>query len=337
MVKLHSCFYFFFFIYPVVISSSSATTTTKLGSVKNNPSLLDDNNNDNESALEIADLEQRVEDYNAKWIASAPSHGKACTHRRLICLPLNEKFNPPMGGFSHDHVQTGDKMSLPRNYWTAIEKTKAEVPWLMKVERIPGGGWTKKRFDPSKYLVSPKEDNESDDDEEEEEDDDDEEEDGSNKSRTVKKITNPLYLPGTLNAAVGSLLDCRAPSNYCFLPWWMMRGLGLHPRDVVDVTLIEDVPPGSMARLRPHSSEFAKDISNPQAVLETELKHYSSLTKGAVIAMDYNNKRYWFDIVDLRSSPHNEKCDMVKVQDCDLSTDFLPARDTLKKKRRQDE
>lgn len=143
------------------------------------------------------------------------------------------------------------------------------------------------------------------------------------------------YTAAELDKAVGGPMDFRAPSNYCFLPWWMMRCLGLQPRDVVDVKLITTVPPGSAAQLRPHSSKFAKEIANPQAVLETELKHYSSLTRGSTIAFDYNGQRYWFDVVDLRSAPRGEKVPMVKVQDCDVATEFLPAKDTLKPKQKK--
>jgi hypothetical protein len=69
--------------------------------------------------------------------------------------------------------------------------------------------------------------------------------------------------------------------------------------------------------------------------LETELRHYSALTKGSTIAFDYNRKRYWFDVVELRSAPRGEKQPVVKVQDCDITTDFLPAKDSLKKKRQK--
>jgi len=114
-----------------------------------------------------------------------------------------------------------------------------------------------------------------------------------------------------------------------------MRALGLKPRDVVQVEQTETVPPGSLAKLRPHSKEFAADISNPQAVLETELRHYSSLTQGSTIAFDYNKKRYWFDVVGLRSAPRGEKAPMVKVQDCDVATDFLPSKDILFEQKRK--
>ena len=203
---------------------------------------------------------------------------RAISHRRLICLPLDERFDPPMGVFSHGHVQTGDKMSVTtkllashssqssrsescmilyactailllhryRSHYSRFIHT--QVPWLMQVSRVDGV--TRERVQVSEQ-----------------------------------------YAAAALDKVVGGPLDFRAPSNYCFLPWWMMRALGLQPRDVVDVKLITTVPPGSAAQLRPHSSKFAKEIANPQAVLETELKHYSALTKGSTIAFDYNGQQ----------------------------------------------
>ncbi len=112
-----------------------------------------------------------------------------------------------------------------------------------------------------------------------------------------------------------------------------MRALRLHPQDIVDVKMIATVPPGSTATFRPHSSDFTRDISNPQAVLETELRYYSSLTRGSTIAFDYNGKRYWFDVEELRMAPREEKAPMVKVQDCNLATVFLLAKDEVKRRR----
>jgi hypothetical protein len=241
-------------------------------------------------AKELAALEQEVEDYNAVWVASARDSGESTSRRRLICLPLDKRFDPPMGGFSHEHVQTGDKMSLPHIFWDTIQLNKAEVPWLFSVSRVDGV--------------------------------------------TGERVEVPEDLAAAqLQEVVGGPLDFRAPPNYVFLPWWMMRALGLQPRDVVDVKLITTVPAGSMAKLRPHSSEFAAEISNTQAVLETELRHYSALTKGSTIAFDYNSKRYWFDVVELRSSPRGDKQPMVKVQDCDIATDFLMSKEALKERK----
>lgn len=255
-------------------------------------------------ATALAELEQQVEDYNAEWIASSSSTAQAVRHRRLICLPLDDRFDPPMGVFSHGHVQTGDKMSLPPNFLAAIQLNQAQVPWLFSVKRIEGV--TSDRVE----LID----------------------DSANDDEIT--CMRPLV---NLDKVVGGPLDFRAPSCYIMLPLWMMRALGLRPRDIVQVDLVEDtaVAPGSLARLRPHSSQFAKDIANPQAVLETELRHYSSLTQGSTIAFDYNKKRYWFDVVDLRSAPRGEKQPMIKVQDCDIATDFLVAKDALKKRKKR--
>jgi Ubiquitin fusion degradation protein UFD1 len=109
----------------------------------------------------------------------------------------------------------------------------------------------------------------------------------------------------------------------------MMRALGLRPRDVVCVELIQTVPAGASAKLRPRRAEFAKRISDPRSVLEMELRHYSALTQGSTIAMDYNGQRHWLDVVEVRSSPRGEKQDWIKVQDCDIATDFLPSQEDV--------
>jgi len=250
------------------------------------------------NAQNLAQLEQAVEDYNAaEIIAPAIDVATMTRSRRLIVLPLDERFNPPVGVFSHGHVQTGDKMSLPNNFWTSIQANKAEVPWLFEIKRVKDVTGPRALFSKNNALDN------------------------------GILATDPL-----LDRIVGGALDFRAPANCIFLPLWMMRALALKPMDVVDVSLIQNVPPGSLVQLRPHSSEFTK-IANPQAVLETELKHYSSLTRGSTIAFDYSGKRYWFDVVDLRSAPRGEKAPMVKVQDCDVVTEFLRARDQLKAKK----
>jgi len=244
------------------------------------------------NARNLAVLEQAVEDYNAEEIvATAPDPVSAISYRRLIVMPLDGRFDPPAGVFSHGHVQTGDKMSLPREFWTAILKGHAEVPWLFEVSRVDGITGERVKFPP--------------------------------------KMEDP-----NLNRVVGGAIDFRAPSNYVFLPRWMMQALALKPRDVVDVKLIQTVPAGSAVKLRPHSSEFV-NIGNHQAVLETELKHYSALTRGATIPFDYNGKRYYFDVVDLRSAPRGEKVPMAKVQDCDVVAEFIRPKDQMKKKNKK--
>mmetsp|Transcript_13430 Transcript_13430/g.13619 ORF Transcript_13430/g.13619 Transcript_13430/m.13619 type:complete len:303 (-) Transcript_13430:415-1323(-) len=247
-------------------------------------------------ASQLANLEQTCEDYNGDVIAQSSSEtASLISTKRLVCLPLDERFDPPNGMFSHGHVQTGDKMSLPAVFWKAIMKSGAEVPWLFEVSRVDD-------------LSGPRVIT-------------DDDADSKNQSPKLTKV-------------VGGAIDFRSPSNYVFLPHWMMSALGLRPRDIVSVRLIQDVPPGSSVRLRPHKTEFTS-IGNHQAVLETELKHYSALVKGTTIPFDYNGKRYWFDVVDLRSAPRGERVDMAKVQDCDIAAEFVRAKDQMEELKRR--
>lgn len=288
---------------------ATATSSASLSSLKSGTPLQENRfvrlaKQHYERAKELALIEQQVEDHNARWVGASKDRAEATSKRRLICLPLDERFDPSVSMFSHGHIQTGDKISLPSCFMTTIKENKAEVPWLFKVSRVDG------KHGEANDLVT-------------------------DERVEVDVVEKGFAAEANLKELVGGPLDFRAPSNYCFMPWWMMRALGLKPLDIVDVQLITTVPPGSMAKFRPHSSDFAKDISNPQAVMETELRHYSSLTKGSTIAFDYNEKRYWFDVEELRAAPKGEKQPTVKVQDCDLATDFLISKDILKEKKRK--
>jgi Ubiquitin fusion degradation protein UFD1 len=252
------------------------------------------------AAQSLATLEQSVEDYNAHWVAASQNAAAALSHRRLIVMPLTENFNPISPAvFSHNHIQTGDKCSLPPNFWQAIQKSGAEVPWLFRIQRLD-----------SERFPYPPDDDES--------------------------IDVSYYRPlqSSLMEILAGPLDFRAPSLYIFLPDWMMRALGLRPRDVVQVDLVHTTPAGSLAKLRPHAQRFATNIANPQAVLETELRHYSSLTAGTTIAMDYNGEKYWFDVVETRAAPRGEAVPAIKVQDCDIATEFLTSKQALREKKR---
>lgn len=130
-------------------------------------------------------------------------------------LPLDDKFDVPKGMFSHGHVQTGDKMCLPKNYFNLIRRRMPEIPWLFEVSRV-----------------------------------DDDDDDVPTSPRV--KLPPPLEDRG-LTKVVGGALDFRAPANFIFLPKWMFVALALKPKDVVRVRLKEDTPAGSMVKLRPHT------------------------------------------------------------------------------------
>ncbi len=131
-------------IIPSALSSTAAAATSSITSSSSSPfyydpttqyptpSLLRDGvlpflTQKWSQAQSIALLEQAVEDHNAEYVATANNPTDAISYRRCIALPLDDKFDPPTGVFSHGHVQTGDKMSLSRNFWDAITRSKAEV------------------------------------------------------------------------------------------------------------------------------------------------------------------------------------------------------------------
>src|SRR5210317_1452294 len=55
----------------------------------------------------IALLEQAVEDHNAEYVATSANGIDAISYRRAIALPLDDRFDPPVGVFSHGHIYTG--------------------------------------------------------------------------------------------------------------------------------------------------------------------------------------------------------------------------------------
>lgn len=136
-VMKRSCFSFLLWsaLGTAIVSARRPSLNIPLASSFPSSSIVNNNNAFQErleTSSSLAMLEQSVEDYNAQLVATLPNPN---VERRLICLPLDERFDPPMGIFSHGHVQTGDKMSVPRNFWKAIQSTEAEVSWQYLVAR----------------------------------------------------------------------------------------------------------------------------------------------------------------------------------------------------------
>jgi len=266
-------------------------------------------------ALQRATVEQEVEDHNAL------SKLDNTMDRQYIVMPMTDAFDPPPGSFNRGHIQMGDKMSLPKSIWTYIRKEQLESPWQFELEVI-------KSQDEDTDLENENAGTES---------LDNENPDDENKEET-EQITDSVDTPAAeenlkkkkpLERVYGSILDFRAPDNFIFIPDWMMKSLRLRPRDVVRMRHLV-LPQGGLVKFQPHSSDFLK-LSNHQAIMENELKHYSCLTTGTTISFKYRNKMYQMDVVEVLSG--GKPVDMVCVQDCDIATDFLPALDTIKNKR----
>ena len=115
------------------------------------------------------------------------------------------------------------------------------------------------------------------------------------------------------------VLEFVAEEGVVYLPYWMMQNLLLMEGDIVRVQYTK-LSKGNYVKLRPQTKDFL-DISNPKAVLETTLRSYTCLTVGDSILINYNNKRYFIDIVEARPN------DAVSIVDTDCEVDFAPPLD----------
>jgi ubiquitin fusion degradation protein 1 len=115
------------------------------------------------------------------------------------------------------------------------------------------------------------------------------------------------------------VLEFVAEEGVVYLPYWMMQNLLLMEGDIVRVQYTK-LPKGNYVKLRPQTKDFL-DISNPKAVLETTLRKYTCLTVNDSILIDYNDKRYFIDVVETRPG------DAVSIVDTDCEVDFAPPLD----------
>jgi hypothetical protein len=253
-------------------------------------------------AIELARLEQELEDLNVMY----KYDGRL--ERVLLVMPLTEQFDPPMGQFGQGHVQTSDRVSLPKSVMMEVIRRSLDVPWQFEIHRMHRRG-------PGDYvpvkLTPPSS----------------EELEGAKEMPQLAKVT-------------GSILDYRSPEQYLFVPDWMMKSLRLRPRDMVRLKY-KRMPQGAgCVYLQAHTSDLAK-LSNADKVLEEELRHYSSLTAGTTISFVFNpssrrnkgaNKCIEINIVKCLDGEGRE-VDSVCIQDSDVSTEWLPPLDTPEAKK----
>jgi len=116
----------------------------------------------------------------------------------------------------------------------------------------------------------------------------------------------------------------------------VIRSLGIRPGDVVRVELLRELKMGGLVKMRPltfsHKGKGDDDtpigtggdflkISNHQAVLETELKHYSTITPGTTISFVYNGCRYYFEVVETWTAGRKWNGG-VRAMDADIRVEF---------------
>eukprot|EP01138_Halocafeteria_seosinensis_P006991 gb/GECG01007149.1/.p1 GENE.gb/GECG01007149.1/~~gb/GECG01007149.1/.p1 ORF type:complete len:421 (+),score=49.41 gb/GECG01007149.1/:1-1263(+) len=115
------------------------------------------------------------------------------------------------------------------------------------------------------------------------------------------------------------VLEFTAPEGRVYVPHWIMQNLLVEEGDMLRFTNVS-LPKGTFVKIRPRSSDFL-DISDPKAVLEMSLRNYSCLTKDDQVCINYNDRNYFFDVLELK--PDNA----VSIVETDMEVDFAPPAD----------
>ena len=115
------------------------------------------------------------------------------------------------------------------------------------------------------------------------------------------------------------VLEFIADEGSVYVPYWMMKMLGLSEGDVLTLSNVS-LPKGSYVKLQPHSTAFL-DIANPRAVLERTLRNFSCLTTGDTVSIPYNDVVYDINVLETKPSA------AVSVVETDVNVDFAAPLD----------
>ncbi|KAF9075182.1 ubiquitin fusion degradation protein UFD1-domain-containing protein [Rhodocollybia butyracea] len=126
------------------------------------------------------------------------------------------------------------------------------------------------------------------------------------------KLRNPSNPAAETHAGV---LEFIAEEGVVYLPYWMMKTLRLNEGDPIRITGAE-LPKGQLVKLQAQSVHFL-ELSDHKAVLEKELRNFSTLTQGDIIEICYNT--IVFGILVMETTPGGGGIDIL---DTDLSVDF---------------
>lgn len=140
---------------------------------------------------------------------------------------------------------------------------------------------------------------------------------------TSREVQYPMMFR-VENPARGTHTHCgvsefTAAVGKCHLPYWIMENLMVPESAMVTVRNVQ-LPKGRFVKFQPHSTDFTR-ISNPRAVLEKVLRTYSALTKGDTLKLQYAEKVYWVDVLEVKPA------DAVSIIETDLEVDFAPPKD----------
>ena len=88
------------------------------------------------------------------------------------------------------------------------------------------------------------------------------------------------------------------------VPLWLSNHIGLEGNQVINVTLLENVPKGKYVKLRPESEIFF-DIPEYESCLETQLSKFPLLYQGQIIDVEIFDKSYSIKIEEIEHDWEN--------------------------------
>ena len=98
------------------------------------------------------------------------------------------------------------------------------------------------------------------------------------------------------------VLEFIADEGKIYIPYWMMQNLMVEEGGLIQVESAT-LPVATFSKFQPLSKDFL-DLSNPKAVLEMRLRHFACLSKGDIIAINYNNKIYELNVLETKVNIH---------------------------------
>lgn len=110
------------------------------------------------------------------------------------------------------------------------------------------------------------------------------------------------------------VLEFTSDEGCAYLPYWMFKNITAFEGDFLFFKHV-NLEKGNYLKIQPQTSDFM-EISNPKAVLEANLRFFTCLSKKDVIAVDYNNKIYWLNVVEVK--PGNA----VSIIETDINVEF---------------
>merc|ERR1719370_454427 len=124
------------------------------------------------------------------------------------------------------------------------------------------------------------------------------------------KLTNA----GTQRTTHCGVLEFVADEGKIYIPYWMMQNLMVDTGGMVQVESAT-LPVATFSKFQPLSADFL-DLTNPKAVLEMRLRHFACLSKGDIVAINYNNRIYELNVLETKPAA------AVSIIECDMNVDF---------------